>query len=440
MKNDVLFLCLGLLLASCQPNPTLQPTSMPMSSNPTNTPPPTFTPIPTRTPTPTFTLTPPTFTSTPSPSPEPTLSTDTNEKNDYLVYVVNEIKPSISSKPQLMLYDPATNETHVLFTNWVNNSFSLSKDNRLAVEKDDNIYVWDYPFEENTLTKIIFHGSPTTKKAVLSWSLDGRYLLLTGVQEGGNKLFVWDGKNIFDIYNYQGVIFSYGTTWSDNDELAFTERFTDYISDWGDIYVWDRKNIVKVSQNPSAFPAWSNDGQLAFLSYQNRAYTISVWDGKSTNNGAPDIKTLAVPDIEVTVNSYPAWTNAGSIVFTGRSKTGNHQEEVYEWDGQTTRNISQTPSIDLFALTWRNDGYWSAVTDLGRIVIVRDNINRTVLETKGSYSKWTQSGLLVFCNYKDNHHMLSIWNSKGVVDVAHGDYVYSMWTNSNGKFITCTYG
>ena len=438
MKHDVLVICLALVLAACQPIPVSQATSTAMPLTPTNTP------------TPTFTLIPPTSTSTPSPSPEPTLSPDINEKNEFLVYVARIWDPMMSSKPQLTLYDPANNKTQILSTNVSHNNFSISKNNRLAFEKDENIYVWDYPFKENTPTKITFDGSPATQMNVLSWSLDGRYLPFTKVQGDSKKLFLWDGKNILDLYSYQGVISSHGTSWtnydgtawSNNGKLAFTEDFIDnrgYASFLGKIFVWDGKDVVNVSQNPSGFPAWSKDGQLAFLSSQNGEYTISVWDGKSKNNGAPDVKTIADPDLEFFNLSQPTWTNSGSIVFMGRGKTGG-KSQIYEWDGQTIKNISQTPSIDFYALAWRIDGYWSSLVNLGSTVIVRDNANQTVLETRGDDSEWTQSGLLVFCNSSETKWTLSIWNGKNIVDVAQGDDVYAKWTNSNGKSIECTYG
>jgi hypothetical protein len=334
------------------------------------------------------------------------------------------------------------NKTQVLSPNLVSNSFSLSKDNRLAFEKDGGIHIWDYPFIEDTQTEVAFDGSPTTEKRVLSWSPDGHYLLLTGVQEGEKKLFLWDEKNVLDIYNYQGVI-SYSTKWSNNGNLAFTEFFISYdvyntprVSDFGEIFIWDGKGIVKVSQTLSRSPVWSKDGQLAFLSYQNHGgYTISIWDGKSKNNGVPDVKTLNAPDLEFDINSYPTWTNSGSIVFTGRSKTDSHFQ-IYEWNGKTTRNISQTQSHDNYGLAWRSDGYWSTEDDL--TVYVYDNANQTVFETRGDNSRWAQSGLLFFCRPNGVNWSLSIWNGKNIVDVAHGDYVFAKWANSNG--ILCTYG
>lgn len=375
----------------------------------------------------------------PTVAATPTQLYKATEKNDYLVYLA---VPQIGNKQEAALYTPENNKyTQVLTTTRSSSSFSLSKDNRLAFEKGGNIYIWDYPFAENTQTEIVFNKPPTTEKAILSWSLDGRYLLLAGVQAGNKKLFLWDGKDFLEIYNPQREVSSYHATWSNNGMLAFTEYFVDNTS-WevrfGGFFVWDGKNVVNFSKQPLTLPAWSKDGQLAFLSYQNQKYSILIWDGESINNGVPDIKTLTAPDLELSVNSYPTWTNSGSIVFTGRGKTDSHSQ-IYEWDGRTIRNISQTPSIEFYFPVWRNDGYWSATVDSGYTIIVRDNANQTVLETRGYNSKWTQSGLLVFCNYKNNH-TLSVWNGKNIVDVAHDDYVFAKWTNSNGESILCTYG
>jgi hypothetical protein len=337
-------------------------------------------------------------------------------------------------KPQLTLYDPQSNK--YIYTNWNVGSFSLSKDNRLAYEKDGNIYIWDYPFTENTSAEIIMGGSPTTEKRLLTWSLDGRYFLLTGVQAGNKKLFLWDGKNFLEIYNPQKEVYFYHATWSNNGKLAFTE----YLTQLGDVskdFVWDGKDVISLSPNPSMFPAWSKDGQLAFLSRQSGEYNIFVWDGKSKNNGVPDIKALAAPDLEFSDLSQPTWTNSGSIVFTGHGKTDLHTQ-VYEWDGQTAKNISQTPSFNIEELAWRNDGYWSATSYI--TMDIHDNDNRIILETKGNAPRWTQSGLLVFCKPNGKDWTLSIWNGKNIIDIAHGEYIEAKWTNSNGKSIVCTYG
>ncbi|MBI5294047.1 MAG: PD40 domain-containing protein [Chloroflexi bacterium] len=362
------------------------------------------------------------------------------ENNDYLVY-----RPALQiGKPQLALYDLKNNKyiyTEVSPTNndWYVNSFSLSKDNRLAYEKDDNIYIWDYPFVENAQTEIIFDKPSTTEKGILSWSLDGHYLLLTGVQAGIKKLFLWDGKNFLEMYNHQREVYSYYATWGNDGKLAFTEYFTPN-GNASEVFVWDGKDVFSLSQNPSKSPAWSKDGKLAFLSNQNGEYNIFVWDGVSKTNDMPDIETFSRPDSTISPFPHLTWTNSGSIVFRGRGKTDLHTQ-IYEWDGETTRNISQTPSIDNYGLAWGNDRYWSA--DGYYTVYVHDNTNRIIFETKGTASRWTQGGLLIFCRHVGNVRndwTLSVWDGKNIVDVTHGIDIEAKWTNSNGQSITCTYG
>jgi hypothetical protein len=431
------------LLTACASTVPASTATLTIQPSETSSPPITFTPSPIPSPTVTPTLLPPT--------PE---GTQEIENNDYLVYLVSDLSPQTASKPKphFVLYDAVNDDTQDLPAGWVSYSFSLNKDNRMAFEKDGNIYVWDYPFTESIPAKIISAGSHATKRAVLSWSLDGRYLLFTEFQAHSSKLLLWDGKSVLDIYNYQGVIsFPYAmwsttpyTTWSNQGKLAFVERLINAnpVSDFGEIYVWDGKDIVEVSKNPSTSPAWSKDGQLAFLSRQNGKFTISIWDGKSKNNGVPDIKTLDAPDLKLSVESSPTWTNSGSIAFIGSGKTDG-TNQIYEWNGQTTRNISQTPSARFYGLAWGNDGYWTGhdyQQDSPHLaVLVRDKANRTVLETEGMESAWTQSGLLVLCNPLIGH-TVSIWNGQSIVDLAHGDSVLATWTNSNGKYILCTYG
>ncbi|MFZ5879139.1 MAG: TolB family protein [Chloroflexota bacterium] len=364
-------------------------------------------------------------------------SYNTTVKNDYLVYLT---APQIG-EPQLTLYDPANNKhTQVLTITRRDNSFSLSKDNRLAFAKDGNVYIWNYPFTANTPTEITFDEAPTAEKTVLSWSSDGRYLLLTEAQADSKKLLLWDGKNFSEIYNPQREIYFYRAKWSNNGELAFTEYFIDNTS-WkistGETFIWDGKDVVNFSKNPSMYYLWSEDGQLAFLSYQDGEYKISVWDGKSKNHGAPNIKTVIIPDVMVSPASNLTWTRSGSIVFIGHGKTDSHTQ-VYEWDGQTARNVSQTPSRNNYGVAWRNDGYWSAYDNF--TMYVRDNANQTILETKGATSRWTQSGLLVFCKPNGINWTLSVWNGKSIVDITDGDYILAKWTNSNGESILCTFG
>lgn len=365
------------------------------------------------------------------------------EQNDYLVYYLEQD----SDLQRLMLYDPANNKHTEILSNWAIDEFSLSTNNRLAFSSSQNgnssIYVLEYPFTGNTPVEITLDKSSINISP--SWSPDGRYLLFDSVQGDSKKLFLWDGKNFSNIYTHQGKISE--ITWSDKGELAFTEFFINDPSpdkDSGEVYIWDGNVTVSASQNPSGddrFPAWSKEGQLAFLSEQNGEHDILIWDSISKDNGAPDAKTFVNIAPKLTQYfSIPTWTNTNSIAFTAGSESGVHVQ-IYEWDGQSAKNISQNPAFHNGGQTWRNDGYWSFITffSSGQYLYIRNNSNQTVLETKGQYQPaWSQTGLLVFCVPEHPDWTLSMWNGKNVVEIAHGDFIVAKW--NNGEVVFCSNG
>jgi Tol biopolymer transport system component len=364
------------------------------------------------------------------------------EQKDYLVYQIDQ--------RHLFLYDPTSNTHTQILTDWDINidSFSLGTNNRLAFSssRDGNssVYVIDYPFTENISAKITFDTS--TSNTPISWSPNGRYLLFETVQTDSKKLSLWDGKNFLDIYNYHGQINE--VTWSVSGQLAFTEFFINDSSpdrDSGEVYIWDGNATVSASQNPSGedrFPAWSKDGQLAFLSNRNGEYDIFVWDGASKNKGFPDAKTFVniAPDLTQYFSS-PTWTNTNSLAFCGGSQSDKYVQ-IYEWDSQIAKNISQNPSLHNGGQTWRKDGYWSFITffSSSQNLYVRNNTNHTILETKGQYPPaWSQNGLLVFCTPDSSKHwILSMWNGVKIIEIAHGDFIEAKW--NNGEYVFCSYG
>lgn len=347
----------------------------------------------------------------------------------------------------LFFYDPINNLHKQILADWDIEEFSLSKDYRLAFSslKDGHsaIYVLDYPFTENAPTEIAL--DMPAENTPISWSPDGHYLLFDSVRTNSKKLSVWDGKSVSDIYEYHEQVF--GVTWSPNRQVAFTDYYTfilPYDGDVSEIFIWDGKTTVSASQNPSGndtHPAWSKDGQLAFLSERNEEYDIFVWDGTSKDNGAPDVKTFINIAPELTQYfSGPTWTNTNTIAFSAGTESDKYVQ-IYEWDGQSTKNISQNPLVHNGGQTWRSDGYWAFITSFSKkeSLYIRDNQNQTVLETKGQYQPaWSQSGLLVFCVPEHPEWTLSIWNGKNIVEIAHGDFIAAKW--NNGEYVFCSNG
>ncbi len=369
---------------------------------------------------------------------------DGAEKYDYLIYLVNDYP----NPQQLMLYDPFTGVHTQILLDWDIGDFNLSIKNQLAFSSRDNdgkIYVLSYPFQEKNLVEIPI-TTPSSSIA-LSWSPDGRYLLFYSVQTDNKTLSLWDGKSITNILNYNGTIDE--VTWSPDGHLAFTEFYSidpNTTREWGssEIFYWDGKAVVSVSQNPSGedrFPAWSSEGDLAFLSARNGQYDILIWDGVSKNKNVPDSNTF----INVAPNlaygfSNPTWTSSGSLTF-GASGKEDTLTQIYEWNGQTVSNISKNPSSHNGGQTWRSDGYWSFITffSSSQDLYIRDNANQTILKTKGQYPPaWSPEGLLIYCVPGDNEWTLSMWNGKKVVEIVRSGYIAASW--KNGEAVFCSYG
>jgi len=372
-----------------------------------------------------------------------TPSNNKTETGDFLIYVID----NYPEERLLFFYDPVSNLHKQILAGWDIEGFSLSKNYRLAFSslKDGHsaIYVLDYPFTENAPMKITL--DMPTENTPISWSPDGHYLLFDSVRVNSKKLSVWDGKRVFDIYEYHEQVGE--VAWSPNGQVAFTDFYTfilPYDGDISEIFIWDGKTTVSASQNPTGddrHPAWSKDGQLAFLSERNEEYDIFVWNGTSKDNGAPDVKTYINIAPELTQYfSSPTWTNTNTIAFSAGSESDKYVQ-IYEWNGQSAKNISQNPLFHNGGQTWRNDGYWAFITffSSNQSLYIKDNQNQTVLETKGQYQPaWSQSGLLVFCVPEHPEWTLSIWNGKNVVEIVHGNFIAAKW--NNGEYTSCSNG
>ncbi len=360
---------------------------------------------------------------------------------DYLIYrLYND-----GQQGPLILYDPASNVHTQILPDWEIDRYSLSTNNRLAfstsTDEVESIFVLDYPFTENVPIEIIVEKS--TQTIPMSWSPYGRLLLFYSIQENGKTLSLWNGKNTLNIYDYRGTISE--VTWGPDGQLAFTEFYDldlNTTHEWGssEVFIWDGNAIRSASQNPSGedrFSAWSQEGQLAFLSSRDGTYAIFVWDGVSKDNGVPDIDTFTKVDTDLHHFSNATWTSSNTLAFN-KQEAQDLYVPIYEWDGQSIVDISNNPSSSNGFQTWRDDGYWAFSTFFSeeQNVYVRDETNQTVLTAEGQWPVWSRNGLLMFCVHHSPDWTLSIWNGGEVIEVVNADFIHAKW--NNGEEVFCS--
>jgi Tol biopolymer transport system component len=363
-------------------------------------------------------------------------------QSDFLLYRINLVE-----QPQIMLYDPVKNVHTQVLPDWDIGAFSLNINNRLAFsapsDGNNNIYILDYPFTDNTPIELTHDTS--SKNYPLSWSPDGSYLLFSSTKDESNKLMLWDGKTVSRIYDYHEAVYEY--TWNSNNQLAFTDFYTfsfPYDGDPSEIFIWDGNKTVSASQNPSGtdrYPAWSNKGQLAFLSERNGKYDVFVWDGKSMVDDIPDSSAFINAASNLEHSSYGlAWTSSDTLTFSAFGASDTHAQ-IYEWDGETIRNISNKPSSDNGGQSWSKDDYWSFMAPFSgsQNIHIRNAENHAVLTIDGYYMPvWSPNGLLMFCANDPSGWVLSIWNGSEIIEIVHGDSISAKWKNGSG--VVCSSG
>jgi WD40 repeat protein len=359
-----------------------------------------------------------------------------------------------------MLYDPAENTHAPFLPDWDIRTLSISANGRLAFLSSHDgtpaIYALDYPSTNSIPVKIT--SDTSTGHYPVAWSPDGRYLAYGSFQNNETTLSIWDGKGFIQIFTTSARISIHEFTWSSDGRLAFTTF--DFPNERGsEIFIWDGNKTVSLTQNPygeDRYPAWSDDGRLAFLSEQADVYDIFIWDGTNTINGLPDVHSFnnIAPSL-TRVNSKLGWSNSGSLTFRG-IESGSETYQIYEWNGSVAANISQIPGNYAADQRWRNDGYWSFATGLhigSPRVYIRDGKNKTQLTLKGYGIRWSESGYFIYCQRtilsrwelteiglpkivkEYGGWTLSLGNGSKITEIAQAYEIEAIW--GNGERVTC---
>ena len=362
----------------------------------------------------------------------------TDDTPDLLVYSTWDHETETFT---LSLYNPITDEHTLLHEEEGRIQFESSPDGRIAYSlrdvEDNGLYIMDAiaPDEPHiNILESVDLGRPYPRK----WSPDGQYLaLMVDEPDESRSLYLWDGNNIINItpQDLPAKPESYSLAWSRDGRLALSIRFA-YESEYPprEIYLWDGETTINLSQNSEANDyrmAWSDDGELAFIS-NNR---LLVWDGVSMKDGMPDVDTFddVVSEFDLR-RAYPTWTPDGHLSFIAKSlKHSFRYLVIYEWDGSTETMISPTASDHYDHFAWSNDGYLALVKNLSTLSVQATD-NQVVYEgyVSGGMA-WSSDGYLAYCN-----DGLFLWDRETTIEVIAGEYDKAEW--QSGRAIWCLVG
>jgi Tol biopolymer transport system component len=220
---------------------------------------------------------------------------------------------------EVYIWDGATytNISQHPFNDW---RPAMNHDGRVAFasERDGNmeIYVWNRGQLANVSESPGADDYP-------AWSDDGRLAWVTD-RDGENEIYVWDGVNARNASNDPTGADSF-PVWSPDGRLAWVTR----TSSMYQIQVWDGEHIVDVADySEFSHLAWSDDGKLAY-DWQNDVY---VWDGKQRINVSNDPAQ----------DFGPAWSPDGRLIFARTLLSGS---DFYVWDGTSVKPLpNDTPT------------------------------------------------------------------------------------------------
>jgi hypothetical protein len=356
--------------------------------------------------------------------------------NDYFIYSVDY------GDRTMFLYDLENVTQHEIFGDYLVGQFAISSRNQIAfttmdVDKE-RIYLSVYPYEIEQ-TRLIFESSNDC--FALGWSPTGQYLSYYCRENGQQKLYIWNGYISFPIYESVANIHEFG--WGNNNRLAFVDTERNEGRSYGEVYIWNEIRILNVSQNPdrdNKSVSWSKDGKLAFLSEGEDDIDILIWDGQSMENGMPDRNTYRIiSSAELDYYSHPIWKSNNELSFSENMPDNPDSDyrtvKTYLWDSGEIASTSEKIRTNCSRST---DDYLSCVDYSSMTVYVMDNNGDVVFEAKGhSQPAWWSNGNLLYCEYKDDLHILNMWDREQIIELNRGYGIEVEWINGQ---VLCNWG
>jgi Tol biopolymer transport system component len=201
--------------------------------------------------------------------------------------------------------------------------------------------------------------------------------------------------------------------------------------------------------NLNGYPlSWSHDGRyLAFASRQEDDLLIYLWNGASVVDVTPQTG-------DRTPQSYQAdWSHDGRLALTawyGYSWIdGEDVAEIYLWDGDATRSLSQNPTGEDRFAAWNIDGQLAFLSRRGDIydIFVWDGMSAVngapdistftniAPELTAYYSAptWSPDGQVAFIaqGLQDTHIQIYVWDGQQAVNISRNPTLHNGSPNWN---------
>jgi hypothetical protein len=159
------------------------------------------------------------------------------------------------------------------------------------------------------------------------------------------------------------------------------------------------------------------------------------------------------------VSYQTAWSNDGKLAFTVRFGFDVYQiSEIYLWDGETTRSLSQNPTGEDRAPVWSNDGRVAFLSAHGGKFNIftwdgqsfkngSPDIQPIMDDPAGvigyaSFPGWTADGRLTFPSQTatDTHSQIYVWDGQTATDISQNPTLHNggaQWS-SDGRWAFVT--
>jgi Tol biopolymer transport system component len=165
--------------------------------------------------------------------------------------------------------------------------------------------------------------------------------------------------------------------------------------------------------------AWSPDGQLAFISLANFRIGLTIWDGDSFTEIAPDL---------VVVAQTLTWSADGRLAFAASSRDATRF--IYVWENGLLVQASSSPTFN-YDPQWSADGRLAFVSrSTNEEIYVWDNgalnnISRNAGAADTS-PRWSADGRLAFISTRDDARGdIYVWDGTSITNISHSPNVIS---------------